>query len=106
MTLGCAVPPARVDGGDDGVALYELSGLDVDAVRPQRLCDLLHIADGRRRRRRGSGDAAFVGDLATGLCVERSAIQYQLDATGLLTVMRHDRDPLAVDENTENSCLG
>ena len=53
-----------------------------------------------------SGDAALVGDLAAGLGVERCAVQDQLDALGLLTIMRHHRDPLAVDEDAENPCLG
>ncbi len=52
VALGCAVPPARVDGGDDGVALDEFAGLDVDAVRPQRFGDLLHVGDGGLRGRR------------------------------------------------------
>ena len=37
---------SRVDGRDDGVALDELAGLDVDAVRPQGLGDLLDVGDG------------------------------------------------------------
>ena len=54
VPLGGAVAPLRVDRGDDGVALDELAGLDVNPVHPQRLGDLLHVGDGalaRRRRR-------------------------------------------------------
>ena len=84
VTLRSAVAPARVDGRHDRVALDELAGLHVDAVRPQRFGDLLHVADGclRRRGRGRSGDAALVGDLAAGLGVERCAVQDQLDALG------------------------
>ena len=84
VALRGAVAPARVDGRDDGVALDELAGLHVDAVRPQRFGDLLHIGDGRLRRagRGRSGDAALVGDLAAGLGIERCAVQDQLDALG------------------------
>ena len=76
MTLRRAVPPPRVDGRDHGVALDELAGLHVDAVRPQRLGDLLHVGDGGLGRTRctGAGDA-LVGDLPAGLGVERGAIQ-------------------------------
>src|SRR5262245_60280150 len=84
MALRRAVPPARVDGRDDGVALDEFAGLDVDTVCPQGFGDLLHVGDGGLggARRTRPGDAALVGDLAAGLRVERGAVQYQLDAIG------------------------
>ena len=52
--------------------------------------------------------AALVGDLTARLGVERGAVQDQLDALGAgrLAVVRHHRYPLAVDEDTENLCLG
>src|SRR6185437_12706969 len=119
MTLRRAVAPAGIDGGDDRVALDEFAGLDVDAVRPQRFGDLLHIGDGcpgcpRRARAR---DAALVGDLTTRLRVERGAVEDELDAVGLpgrrggraaktTAVVGDDGYPLAVDENAENPCLG
>ena len=108
VTLRSAVAPPRINGRDDGVALDELAGFHVDAVRPERFGDLLDVGDGRLRRagRGRSGDAALVGDLTAGLGVERCAIQDQLDALGLLTVVRHHRNPLTVDEDAENSCLG
>ena len=79
MALRRAVPPPRVDCRDHGVALDELARLHVDAMRPQRFGDLLHIGDGGLRGTRGAADGALVGDLPAGLGVERGAIEYQLD---------------------------
>ena len=108
VTLRSAVAPPRINRRDDGVALDELARFHVDAVCPERLGDLLDVGDGclGRTGRGRSGDAALVGDLTAGLGVERRAVQYQLDAFGLLTVMCHNRDPPTVDEDAENSCLG
>src|ERR1700736_1266266 len=103
MALRRAVPPAGVYGGDDGVALDEFAGLDGDPVRPQRLGDLLHIADGRPgcRSRARPRDAPLVGDLAARLGVERGAVEDQLD-TIRVAVVADNGHPFAVDEDPEN----
>ena len=78
-------------------------------MHPHRFGDLLHIGD------RGLGspacDNADVGDLPTGLGIERGAIQHDLDPFRRRRfgvhprVMDRDRYSFAVDENTENPRL-
>ena len=67
------------DRRDDGVALDELSGLDVNPMHPKGFGDLLHVGDRRpgALARAGSADGAHVGDLAAGLGVKRRAVQDQ-----------------------------
>ena len=114
MALGRAVAPLRVGGGRHGVALDELTRLDVDAVHEQRLGDLLHVGDRGPRRGAGpgSGNDSHVGELTPGLRVQRSAVQHDRDAFrrhGLVPLARavgDHRHPLAVHEDPENPRLG
>ncbi len=91
-----------------GVALHELAGLDVDAMRPQGFGDLLYVGHRGLGRRgcAGAGDRTLVGDLPAGLGVERAAVEDKLDSVGVLRAVPDHWHPLAVDEDAENSCLG
>ena len=107
VALGCAAAPGRIHRGDDGIALDELTGFDVDPVHRQRLADFLHVGDGRLGRftASGAGDPAGVGDLSAGFGVKRRAVEDDLDPQVGVTgrVVTHNRDPLAVDEDAEDS---
>ena len=85
------VAPLRHPGSDrrdDGVALDEFAGFDVDAVHPKGFGDLLHVGDGGPGALAcaGTADGARVGDLTARLGVERRAVQHEFDTIGAPSV--------------------
>ena len=78
-------------------------------MHPQRLADLLDVGDRGFGRFTGtcSADLTGVGDLATGLGVQRGAVGTISTRSGTMSSGTRGRwathgDPLAVDEDTEN----
>ena len=100
VPLGCTLAPLGVDVREHDVALGDLALLHRHLVRPDLLGDLLHVVDLGFEARRG--ERTDVGDLSTGLCVERAAVEDDLD---VLTGLR-DRDTDAVDDQCEDVSLG
>ncbi len=104
VALGGALAPVGIDRRQHGVSFDEFPGFHVDAVYPKGFRDLLHVGDGGPGgfTRPGAADGAGVGNLTTGLGIERSAVQHEFDAVGarrLLSPVGDHRHPFAVDED-------
>lgn len=93
MSLGGAVTPRRVDGGEDFVAFDDLALVDHHLVQPHLLADLLDVLDAQSHAVAG-GDGALVGHLPTGLGIQRTAVRTSSSsAPGAAERLVHHRLP-------------